>query len=156
MSDEYTLEVIEERERLAEEEGFDKPARCEFCNPESSHQALLTLHNIDWVPVYGRYLKNFGDDAWLTCAFPAFEVRQMKVFLDGRIQQDWPKSTLIVIDDIDDSIQVVEVGVQDRYEAVERIYPTACCGLYWIGNSSWPWTTVPEQPEIDDPDHPNA
>lgn len=156
MSDEYTLEVIEERERLAAEEGTDKPARCKFCDPESSHEALLTLYNTDWVPVYGRYLKNFGDDAWLTCAFPAYEVRTMKAFLDGRIYQDWPKSTIIIIDEVDDSIYVVEAGLENRDEAVEHIYPTECCGLYWIGRPSWSWTTVPQVPEEEDPDHPNG
>jgi hypothetical protein len=156
MSEEYTLEVIEARELLAEENGEDKPARCQFCDPESSHEAMLTLHGMDWVPTYGRYLKNFGSDEWLTCAFPAFEVRTMKAFLDERIQRDWPNSTIIILDEVDDSVYVVESGVKDANEAVERIYPTECCSLYWIGKPSWPWTIVPPVPEEEDPDHPNA
>ena len=114
---------------------------CTACN-ETSREALVSWDEGNTYAYKGRVNEGLSWNGWLVPAFTAAEVQRMAKETAG-------VAGLCQITDMGDSFQVATDDCEDDSDKgfSDRVFPTDCCGLYFIGD--W-WTWAEVEPELGD------
>jgi hypothetical protein len=111
---------------------------CEFCDPETSRPALVTIH--PQAPIcYARELLEPDEDGFRICSFSVNASRRVGAYLAKEAIKFWPNGTLLIEDFGEKSFWIVRLGETDPSLAFEKCEETPCCGRYVIGEGTFPW-----------------
>ncbi len=111
---------------------------CDFCDPETSQPAFVTLH--PKAPIfYARELLEPDLDGFRVCSFSDVAVRRIGAWLAKQAMNFWPNGTLIVEDIHEKSFWIIRLSETDPALAFEKCEQTPCCERYIIGAETFPW-----------------
>ncbi len=111
---------------------------CDFCDPETSQPAFVTLH--PKAPIfYARELLEPDLDGFRVCSFSDVAVRRIGAWLAKQAMNFWPNGTLIVEDIHEKSFWIIRLSETEPALAFEKCEQTPCCERYIIGAETFPW-----------------
>lgn len=114
--------------------------KCSACK-EGSREAVFSWGDPDFAYI-GRASDDYTWNGWSIPAFTAEEVRRMVKETEG--VKDFYQLSEIGDSQWGHSFQIASYDARPDSSAgwSERVFAEECCGLYFIGGSSWTWAEV--------------